>query len=131
MGEIWREELEIPNLEQYTINLYNEIKPLYLLLHAVARHKLYLKYGPKYVNPRGPIPVHLLGNMWGQDWSSLIDLFIPLNKTVDLDKNLLKKKWNVTDLVREKRELTLKIFKLKFSRSCKLKTCTYLLVYRK
>lgn len=61
MGEVWREELEIPNLEEIVMNLYEEIKPLYMMLHAVVRHKLYLKYGPSEVDLNGPIPIHLLG----------------------------------------------------------------------
>lgn len=61
MGEVWREELEIPNLEKVVVNLYEEIKPLYTMMHAVVRHKLYLKYGPLEVDLKGPIPIHLLG----------------------------------------------------------------------
>lgn len=61
IGEIWREELEIPNLEKVVFDLYEQIKPLYNVLHAVVRHKLYLKYGPSKIDPKGPIPIHLLG----------------------------------------------------------------------
>lgn len=62
MGEIWREELEIPNLEKMVFDLYEQIKPLYNALHAVVRHKLFLKYGPTEVDPKGAIPIHLLGD---------------------------------------------------------------------
>lgn len=61
MGEIWREELEIAKLENVVFDLYEQIKPLYLAIHAVVRHKLYLKYGSSEVDPKGPIPIHLLG----------------------------------------------------------------------
>lgn len=120
MGEVWREELEIPNLEKTVLNLYEQIKPLYIALHAVIRHKLFLKYGPLQIDPRGPISVHLLGenlkllyiyyffninfvigNMWGQDWSPLIKLFVPFNEQLDLDGKMKKKKWNISDMVRE------------------------------
>ena len=60
MGEVWREELELPNLEETVFNLYQEIKPLYKMLHAVVRHKLYMKYGPQFVEEKGPLPIHLL-----------------------------------------------------------------------
>lgn len=62
IGETWREELEINNLENLVFKLYETIKPLYVKLHAVIRHKLFLKYGEAIVNPVGPIPIHLLGN---------------------------------------------------------------------
>lgn len=61
MGEVWREELEIPNLEEVVSNLYEEIKPLYTMLHAVVRHKLYVKYGSSEIDLNGPIPIHYLG----------------------------------------------------------------------
>ncbi|KAF2889682.1 hypothetical protein ILUMI_16491, partial [Ignelater luminosus] len=38
-------------------------------------------------------------NMWAQDWSSLIPLFVPKNETIDLQENLLKKNWTVHDMV--------------------------------
>lgn len=37
--------------------------------------------------------------MWGQDWSSLINLFIPNQGIVDINKNLKKKSWTVRDMV--------------------------------
>lgn len=61
MGEVWKEELEIENLEEVVFELYEEIKPLYQMLHAVIRHKLLMKYGPLVVDPVGPIPIHILG----------------------------------------------------------------------
>ncbi|KAL3280443.1 hypothetical protein HHI36_023984 [Cryptolaemus montrouzieri] len=73
-GEIWREELEMPHLERLVEELYSEIEPLYKMIHSVIRHKLHGKYGSSEIDLKGPIPVHLLGNMWGQDWSYLMDL---------------------------------------------------------
>ncbi|KAK4884900.1 hypothetical protein RN001_001171 [Aquatica leii] len=99
MGEIWREELEIQNLENEVFNLYEQIKPLYILLHAVIRFKLLQKYGPSVIDPKGPIPIHLLGNMWGQDWSTLIYLFDFGYKKINLQANLDKKNWTVIDMV--------------------------------
>jgi len=34
---------------------------MYEQLHAYVRRKLYDKYGPDYINLKGPIPAHLLG----------------------------------------------------------------------
>lgn len=63
MGEVWREELEIEDLENEVMRLYEDIKPFYVLLHAVIRHKLYQKYGSEEIDLEGPIPVHLLGKV--------------------------------------------------------------------
>ena len=60
-GEVWKEELEIPDLEDIVVLLYQQVKTLYEMLHAVVRYKLFLKYGPDIVNPVEPIPIHLLG----------------------------------------------------------------------
>lgn len=60
-GEVWREEIEIQNLEIIVEQLYAELKPLYMMLHSVVRYKLYQKYGPSVIDLKGPIPVHLLG----------------------------------------------------------------------
>lgn len=127
MGEVWREELEIPNLEVYIHQLYKEIEPFYVALHAVVRHKLFLKYGSKIIDKTGPIPIHLLGiysvylpakilklffnsgNMWGQDWSSLIDLFVPEDQLIGLDKRLKATHSNERSLV------SFKIIYAKFS----------------
>lgn len=120
MGQVWREELEIPDLERVVFKLYEEILPLYKLLHAVVRHKLLLKHGSSEIDPTGPIPIHLLGdspriifccihsincwligNMWGQDWSSLINLFVPDGERIDLDVSMKKKMWSISDMVRQ------------------------------
>lgn len=42
-------------------NLYHQLEPLYLNLHAYVRRVLHGRYGDRYINLRGPIPAHLLG----------------------------------------------------------------------
>jgi peptidyl-dipeptidase A len=54
--------------------LWTQVQPLYLSLHAYVRAKLTGKYGPSIVPPDGPIPAHLLGNMWAQQWSNIYPL---------------------------------------------------------
>lgn len=60
-GAYWRSWYESPNFEQDLEDLFNQLQPLYLNLHAFVRRKLYNFYGPKYINLKGPIPAHLLG----------------------------------------------------------------------
>ncbi|GAB6019141.1 hypothetical protein CHUAL_000760 [Chamberlinius hualienensis] len=77
MGESWRREFGENNFEWMCEQLYLSIRPLYEHLHAYVRRKLAIFYGPKHVNLTGPISSHMLGNMWAQDWSSLMDIVIP------------------------------------------------------
>nr|CAD7204941.1 unnamed protein product [Timema douglasi] len=60
MGEVWREELETPELEKVIEKLYQMVEPLYMHLHAFVRHKLVQYYGEEIVKPTGTIPAHLL-----------------------------------------------------------------------
>jgi peptidyl-dipeptidase A len=62
IGACWREELETPYLESVVEDIYRQVEPLYVLLHAVVRFRLVQLYGEETVPPRGPIPAHLLGN---------------------------------------------------------------------
>src|SRR6202008_1272367 len=49
--------------------LWDQVKPLYLSLHAYVRNRLREKYGD-LVPASGAIPAHLLRNMWAQDWAN-------------------------------------------------------------
>ena len=43
------------------------------------------KYGPQLVPPDGPIPAHLLGNPWAQEWENIFPLLgLPENSGVDV-----------------------------------------------
>lgn len=60
-GAYWRSWYESPTFERDLEGLFMQLQPLYLNLHAFVRRKLYDFYGPKYINLKGPIPAHLLG----------------------------------------------------------------------
>lgn len=62
MGALWRSKYESNTLERDLEQLYRELQPLYLNLHAYVRRALHRYYGPELIDPRGPIPAHLLGN---------------------------------------------------------------------
>lgn len=57
--------------------MWAAVRPLYRQLHCYVRRKLAEKHGRSRVPSRGPIPAHLLGNMWAQDWSHMFDLLAP------------------------------------------------------
>jgi peptidyl-dipeptidase A len=75
-GALWRSGYDMTP-EEFSADLerlWNQVKPLYLSLHTFVRWKLAEKYGPKLVPPDGPIPAHLLGNPWAQEWGNVYDL---------------------------------------------------------
>ncbi|XP_047513616.1 angiotensin-converting enzyme-like [Pieris napi] len=97
MGALWRDETELPNLRHLCYQLYESILPLYKLLHGVARYQLRKLYG-NIVPESGPIPAHLLGDLWSQNWESLAELIVP--QTVDFDKRINKLNWTVGHMVK-------------------------------
>lgn len=92
-GAYWRSWYETPDLQAQVEQLYIQLKPLYQQLHAYVRRKLYNVYGEDFINLRGPIPAHILGNMWAQSWTNLLDLVEPYpgKPTVDITPSLVSK----------------------------------------
>ncbi len=79
LGEIWKGRYDMSGdaFEAEVDRLWEQVRPLYQDLHCFARSRLQAKYGKKKVKDGAPIPAHLLGNMWAQEWSNLMDLFAP------------------------------------------------------
>nr|XP_027208712.1 angiotensin-converting enzyme-like [Penaeus vannamei] len=80
MGAAWQDELDFGadvDVMAEVEALYNEVAPLYTLLHALVRHALAEHYGEGVVGATQPIPAYLLGDLWGQNWISLLDLILP------------------------------------------------------
>jgi peptidyl-dipeptidase A len=78
-GAMWRAGYDMPpdSFVAVVDRLWQEVRPLYVQLHAYVRQRLAARYGPALVPPRGMLPVHLLGNLWGQDWSNIADVVVP------------------------------------------------------
>lgn len=55
------------------------MQPLYESLHCYVRGELNQKYGDNVVAEQGPIPAHLLGNMWAQQWGNVYNTVAPDN----------------------------------------------------
>lgn len=72
-AELWLSEYEAPELEKQLEAIHFQMRPLFEELHAHVRHALSVKYGDDLVPLDGPIPMHLLGNMWGQSWLHVSD----------------------------------------------------------
>jgi len=81
--------------------LWTQLRPLYQSLHAYVRMKLHAKYGDA-VPATGPIPAHLLGNIWAQDWSNVFDLVKPPGASggIPLDAILKQRKASAVDMAR-------------------------------
>ena len=75
-GALWRSNYDMPPdaFARELDRLWEQLKPLYLSLHAYVRGQLVKKYGKDAVPPAGPIPAHLLGNIWAQEWNNVYDL---------------------------------------------------------
>jgi peptidyl-dipeptidase A len=102
-GAMWRSKYDMPP-DEFTKELdrlWDQVRPLYLKLHAYARLKLRAKYGDA-VPAQGPIPAHLLGNIWAQDWSNIYPLVAPANADpgFSLTDILKARKLSALDMVR-------------------------------
>jgi len=79
-GAMWRAKYDMPP-DAFTSELdrlWNQVRPLYVKLHAYTRLRLREKYGD-VVPANGPIPAHLLGNIWAQEWTNVYPLVAPPN----------------------------------------------------
>ena len=79
VGAMWRSgyDMDPAAFSAEVDRLWQQLRPLYESLHAYVRARLSEKYGPDVVPPTGPIPAHLLGNIWAQDWSNVYPLVKP------------------------------------------------------
>jgi peptidyl-dipeptidase A len=86
-GAMWRAKYDMPPDAFATEldRLWEQVRPLYVSLHAYCRAKLREKYGPDVVPSDGPIPGHLLGNMWAQEWENIYPLVSPENADPGFD----------------------------------------------
>jgi peptidyl-dipeptidase A len=102
-GAMWRGKYDMPAdaFAQELDRLWVQLRPLYLALHTYTRTKLHEKYGAM-VPENGPIPAHLLGNLWQQDWSNIYDIVAPPGEkqTFSLTDNLKAKKIEPLEMVR-------------------------------
>ncbi|MHB8874161.1 MAG: M2 family metallopeptidase [Myxococcaceae bacterium] len=87
LGELWRSGYDMPpaEIEKEADRLWGQVKPLYEQLHCYVRAQLAKKYGKDKVPADGPIPAHLLGNMWAQEWQNIYPLVEPYPGQQSLD----------------------------------------------
>ncbi len=102
-GAMWRGKYDMPPdaFAKELDRLWEQLRPLYLSLHTYVRARLHEKYGA-LVPEHGPIPAHLLGNLWQQDWSNIYDLVSPSGDqpVASLTDNLKSHKIEPLEMVR-------------------------------
>jgi peptidyl-dipeptidase A len=102
-GALWRSKYDMPpdDFPKELDRLWNQVRPLYVQLHAYVRMKLHEKYGDA-VPATGPIPAHMLGNIWAQDWSNIDALVAPAKADPGYSLNEILKRKNIKalDMVR-------------------------------
>ena len=87
LGELWKAGYDM-DTQEFTIEarrLWDQVKPFYEQLHCHVRAKLSEQYGTDKVPLDGPIPAHLLGNMWSQTWENIYPLMEPYAGVSSLD----------------------------------------------
>jgi len=104
LGDLWRSGYDMPSSEVRTEvdRLWGQMQPLYEQLHCYVRAELNDQYGDDVVDPAGPIPAHLLGNMWAQDWSYLYPQLEPFkgHASLDVDQALADQDWDHIQMVK-------------------------------
>lgn len=103
-GAMWRSnyDMEPDAFAAEMERLWQQVKPLYDSLHTYVRKQLRKKYGPAVVPESGPLPAHLLGNMWSQQWGNIYDLLKPAtgDPGFDLTKILQQRKTDARGMVK-------------------------------
>ena len=102
-GAMWRAKYDMPpdDFSKELDRLWEQVRPLYVSLHTYVRGRLRAKYGDA-IPADGPIPAHLLGNIWAQDWSNVMDLVQPpaSGRSFALDEILKRRNMTAIDMVK-------------------------------
>ena len=103
-GAMWRSkyDMEPDAFAAEMERLWQQVKPLYDSLYTYTRRKLSEKYGKDVVPEDKPIPAHLLGNMWAQQWGNIYPILAPANadRGYDLTQILKTRNTDAKQMVR-------------------------------
>jgi len=103
-GAMWRSryDMDPEAFAKEVDRLWNDVRPFYESLHAFVRNRLRSAYGPDRVSDKGPIPAHLLGNMWAQSWEEIYPLLAPPGSDpgFDLTRLLIERRTTPSEMVR-------------------------------
>ena len=105
LGVMWRSGYDMPPeaFADLSERLWQQVKPLYVSLQCYARARLAQRYGADRVPPAKPIPAHLLGNMWAQQWTRIYpDILRPYPRAAlaTADARLKSERWDALRMTR-------------------------------
>jgi peptidyl-dipeptidase A len=104
VGQAWRSgyDMSPAAFERDTDRLWEQVSPLYRELHCYVRARLQAVYGAERVPDGRPIPAHLLGNMWAQQWGEIYPLVEPFPGagSLDVSAGLVKGGWDALRMAR-------------------------------
>ncbi|MFA5624319.1 MAG: M2 family metallopeptidase [Bradymonadales bacterium] len=104
VGALWLDGYDVApkDFEAQIEKLYQELQPLYEQLHCYVRAKLAEHYGEDKVSLDKPIPAHLLGNMWAQEWANVYPLVAPYPEeaAVDITPAIVQKNWSAEQMTK-------------------------------
>jgi peptidyl-dipeptidase A len=97
VGAIWKSRYDMTpaEMEGEVERLWQEVRPLYEQLHCYVRKRLHKKWGDK-VPATGPMPAHVFGNMWSQEWGNIYDFVEPHKGQPSIDATKAMKKKGIT-----------------------------------
>ncbi|MFP2895312.1 M2 family metallopeptidase [Corallococcus sp. 4LFB] len=104
LGTLWRSSYDMPpeDFEKEAQRLWGQVKPMYDELHCYVRGRLAKQYGEAKVPAGKPIPAHLLGNMWAQEWNNIYPLVEPFpgQASLDVSSALVKQGYDARKMVK-------------------------------
>ncbi len=104
LGTLWRSAYDMApaEFEVEAQRLWGQVKPLYDDLHCYVRGRLAKRYGADKVPEGKPIPAHLLGNMWAQEWNNIYPLVEPFpgQASLNVDAALKQQKYDALRMVK-------------------------------
>jgi peptidyl-dipeptidase A len=91
VGQMWLSNYDMPaaDMEREVERLWGQLQPFYEQLHCHVRSRLNAQYGDSVQPADGPIRADLLGNMWAQDWSTLMPMMRPRGARATYDTTSL------------------------------------------
>lgn len=91
VGQMWLSNYDMPaaDMEREVERLWGQMQPFYEQLHCYVRQRLNARLGDTIVPLNQPIRADILGNMWAQDWSTLMPIVRPRGGAATYDTTAL------------------------------------------
>lgn len=86
-GDQMRESFQDEYFQQNMAEVMTAVTPLYKHLFTYVRSRLIDRYGDR-IKKDGPLPAHVLGNMWAQNWEGIFKIVQPFPAAAKFDVTL-------------------------------------------